>query len=106
VADNKIIFFLTKLADATKRDEYEAWVRDVDTPTVLAWPCTADYRVVRLAGAVLDGVLAPAYDYIEIMEVSSLDGYQEAVAGSPPSLFEQFGSHIGPFEAAIGTVVR
>jgi hypothetical protein len=106
MADNKIIFFLTKLNDPSKRDAYEQWVRETDTPTVLGWDCTTDYRVVRLEGAVLDGVTAPDHDYIEIMEVSSLEGYQAAVAGSPPSLFEQFGSHIGPFEAVIGTVVR
>lgn len=106
MTDTKIIFFLTKLADPSRATEYEQWVREVDSPTVLGWECTTDYRVVRLEGPVLDGVIAPAYDYIEIMEVSSLEGYQTAVASSPPSLFEQFGSHIGPFEAVIGTVVR
>lgn len=106
MADNKIIFFLTKLADPSKSEAYEQWVREVDTPTVLGWDCTTDYRVVRLEGPVLEEVVAPGYDYIEIMEVSSLEGYQAAVAGSPPSLFEQFASHIGPFEAVIGTVVR
>lgn len=102
----KIIFFLTKLADPDRRDVYEQWVRDVDSPTVLAWPCVVDYRVVRLDSGVLDGVDMPGYDYIEIMEVSSLEAYQAAVAASPSSLFESFGSHIGPFQAAIGSVVR
>jgi len=105
MSDTKIIFFLTKLVDHDKRKEYENWVREVDLPAVLAWPCTADYRVVRIEGTVFEGVAVPNYDYIEIMEVTSLAAYLEAVAGSPASLFAEFATHIGPFDAAIGTVV-
>ncbi|WP_116999495.1 hypothetical protein [Desertimonas flava] len=107
MSEPQILFFLTKLADPSRRDEYEQWVRDVDIPSVMAWPCTTDYRVVRLSPeTVLEGVGLPGYDYIEIMEVSSLADYQADVAGSPPELFEGFASHIGPFEAAVGSVVR
>ena len=107
MTDNKIIFFLTKLANTDRREEYEAWVREVDIPAVMAWPCTSDYRVVRLDEApVLENIETPGYDYIEIMEVSSLDDYRTDVAGSPPELFDGLMSHIGPIEAAIGSVVR
>lgn len=106
MSDNKIIFFLTKLIDPAKREAYETWVREVDVPSVLAWPCTKNYRVVRLEGAVLDGVNVPSCDYIEIMEVTSLEGYQKAVADSPPSLFDQLRTHIGSFDATIGSVVK
>ena len=61
MADNKIIFFLTKLVDLSERDTYEQWVREIDTPAVLGWDCTSDYRVVRLDGAALEGVSAPGY---------------------------------------------
>ena len=106
MANSTIIFFLTKLAHPENGDEYERWVREVDIPSVMAWPCTIDYRVVKLEQPALEGVDAPDYDYIEIMEVTSLPEYQTALQEAPPSLFEAFATHIGPFQAVSGSVVQ
>jgi len=105
MSEGRIIFFLTKIKDKSRRSEYETWVREVDVPTVMGWSCVSNYRVVRLEGEVFAGTPVPDYDYIEIMEVSDIDDYKKSLEMSPPELFESFTSHIGPFDAVIGTVV-
>lgn len=101
-----VVFFLTTLHSEEVRDAYETWVREVDQPLADNLPGVARYRVVRLTGPVMDGVATPTYSYIEIIEVSDLARYQEAIAATPPDFFDQFRSYIAAFDAVAGTVVE
>ncbi|MEU6701494.1 hypothetical protein [Pseudonocardia sp. NPDC046786] len=103
---SEIVFFLTTLHSEDVREAYETWVREVDQPTAQALPGVERYRVMRLEGPVMDGVAVPAYNYIEVLEVSDLETYQRSLAATPASFFEQFRSHISAFDAVVGKVLQ
>ncbi len=100
---SKTVFFLTKLADEKERERYEDWVRETDIPAARALPGVKSYRVIRIEGPVMEGVPAPSYDYLEIIEVESVEAYQQALKDVDPQLLEQFTSFIGTFEIGHGS---
>jgi hypothetical protein len=103
---SEIVFFLTTLHSEDVREAYEQWVREIDQATAEALPGVERYRVVRLAGPVMDGVATPSYSYVEIIEVSDLATYQKSIAETPASFFDQFRGYISAFDAVAGTVVE
>jgi len=101
-----VVFFLTRLSSQEEREAYERWVRETDVPTARGLPGVNNYRVVRLEGPVMDGVSSPSYDYIEIIEISDLETYQNALGGVDPDFLAQFTGFIGEFESVHGSVVE
>jgi hypothetical protein len=57
--------------------EYEAWAQGTDLPNVTALPSVRSFRVLR-AGGLLNGATAP-YQYVELIELSSLEGFRGEV---------------------------
>jgi hypothetical protein len=57
--------------------EYEAWARRTDLPSVNALPSVRNFRVLR-AGGLLGGATAP-YQYVELIELDSLEGFRAEV---------------------------
>jgi hypothetical protein len=57
--------------------EYESWARRADLPTVNALPSVASFRVLR-SGGLMSGAPAP-YQYVELIELASLDGFRGEV---------------------------
>ncbi|MTD12779.1 hypothetical protein GIS00_02320 [Nakamurella sp. YIM 132087] len=106
MSENRVVFFLTKLGSEELRDEYETWVREVDTPGSIALPGIASYRVVRLEEPVMEGVEVTSYSYIEIIEITDLALYQESIGSLPPSFFEQFRTYISGFDAVAGSFIN
>jgi hypothetical protein len=103
---SQVVFFLTRLTSEDVRDDYERWVRTVDTPLALQLDGVLSYRVVRLEEDAMTGVDRPGYSYIEIIEVSDLQAYRAAISGAPQSFFDQFRTFIGSFDAVAGRVVN
>ena len=103
---SQVIFFLTKLKDKSEYEKYEDWVRNTDIPAARKLDGVISYRVIRLHGPVLEGVSAPTYDYIEIIEVEDVNTYRNAVADVDPELLEQFTSFIGQMEIVSGIFVE
>ncbi len=101
-----IVFFLTRLSSKEEQEAYESWVRETDVPTARGLPGVNNYRVVRLEGPVMDGVSSPPYDYIEIIEISDLETYQNGLSGVDPEFLAQFTGFIGEFESVHGCVVE
>jgi hypothetical protein len=56
---------------------YEAWARGTDVPQVNALPAVRNFRVLR-SSALLNGAAAP-YQYVELIEVDSLDAFRGEV---------------------------
>jgi len=54
----------------------------------------------------MDGVSSPPYDYIEIIEISDLETYQNGLSGVDPEFLAQFTGFIGEFESVHGCVVE
>jgi hypothetical protein len=103
---SEVVFFLTTLHGEEVREQYETWVREIDTPTAVALPGVTSYRVVRLEQPVMDGTAAPSYSYIEIIEITDLATYQASIGSTPASFFDQFRSYIKDFEAVAGRFVN
>jgi hypothetical protein len=103
---SQVVFFLTRLTSEKVREEYERWVREVDTPLAVQLDGVQSYRVVRLDADAMDGAQRPEYSYIEIIEVSDLQAYRAAIASAPQSFFNQFRTFIGSFDAVAGTVIN
>jgi aryl carrier-like protein len=98
------VFFFTRLADPDRRDEYEKWVREVDTPTALALAGVDSYRVVRLTEDILGE--RPDMDYVEIIECSDVDAYLAAIQTVDPEFMAQFASFIGKFQSVGGNAIN
>jgi hypothetical protein len=79
------VFFLNRLRDGVDADEYEAWIRRVDYPVARAQGAITSYTVTRIEGT-LGGEGESPYDYLEVIEITDLDGYR--ALGALPE-FEQ-----------------
>jgi hypothetical protein len=71
------VVVLFNLKAGVRADEYEAWARGTDLPNVNALPSVRGFRVLRSAG-LLGGAPAP-YQYVELIELQSLEGFRGEV---------------------------
>jgi hypothetical protein len=71
------IVVLFNLKPGVEAAEYEAWARGTDRPAVDGLPSVREFRVLR-SSALLGGAPAP-YRYVELIELSSLDGFRAEV---------------------------
>jgi hypothetical protein len=71
------IVVLFNLNPGVEPGVYEAWARANDLPAVNALGSVREFRVLR-AGGLMNGAAAP-YQYIELIELVSLDGLRADV---------------------------
>jgi hypothetical protein len=101
------VFFLNKLREGVKPEAYEKWVREVDYPLARSLPAIDSYVVTRLDGLVMEEGGAP-YDYLEVVEITSLEEYRAALSGGPEveEFFEEWSSYVAESVAAYGEVIE
>lgn len=73
------IFALFNLRPGVSVEEYEAWARVTDLPTVNALHSIASFRVFRTTG-VLGSDARPPFGYVEVIEVADMDQFGQDVA--------------------------
>lgn len=66
------VIVLFNLKAGVDRGAYEEWARSTDIPTVRSLASVDSFRVLATTG-LLGGGAAP-YEYVEIIDVSSMDG--------------------------------
>jgi hypothetical protein len=71
------VVVLFNLKAGVSAADYEAWARRADLPNVNALPSVRSFRVLR-AGGLLSGAAAP-YQYVELIELDSLDDFRGEV---------------------------
>ncbi len=71
------IVVLFNLKVGVNADEYEAWARSTDLPNVNGLPSVRSFRVLRSAG-LLGGAPSP-YQYVELIEIDSLEQFRGEV---------------------------
>jgi hypothetical protein len=71
------VVVLFNLKAGVSAAEYEAWARGTDLPNVHALPSVRSFRVLRSAG-LLGGAVAP-YQYVELIELESLEDFRAQV---------------------------
>ncbi|MFM7531325.1 MAG: hypothetical protein ACKO5J_02305 [Rubrivivax sp.] len=65
------VIVLFNLKDASQREAYERWAREVDLPTAGALPSVDKFEVLKASG-LLTGGPSP-YQYVEILRINSMD---------------------------------
>ncbi|WP_214367280.1 hypothetical protein [Pseudonocardia sp. H11422] len=100
------VFFLNKLRPGVDPADYEAWIRRADYPIVRSSPGILSYDVTRIEGT-LDGESTPSVSYLEVIEVTDIDGYR-AIARTPEfvKLLEEWGTYVELDEALHGGVIE
>jgi hypothetical protein len=71
------VVVLFNLKAGVSAAEYEAWARSTDLPNVNALESVRSFRVLRSAG-LLGGAAAP-YQYVELIELESLEDFRGEV---------------------------
>ena len=101
------VFFFNKLHPHVEKTDYERWVREVDYPLARGLPAIKDYYVTRADGLV-QGAGEPPYDYVEVIEITSLDEYRNALGGGPEieQFFSEWSSYVAESIAVHATVIE
>lgn len=68
------IVVLFNLKDGTDVAAYEEWARTRDLPGVRSRVSVTDFQIYRASG-LLGSDASPPYQYVEIIDVESLDGF-------------------------------
>ena len=68
------IVCLFNLKSGVSRDDYEAWARGTDLPGVNALGSVAGFTLHRATG-LFGSDARPPFDYVEIIDVHSMDGF-------------------------------
>jgi uncharacterized protein (TIGR02118 family) len=99
------VFFLNRLHGGVATADYENWVRSTDYPVARRHPAVRRYDVTRLEAS-LDGKNAPSFDYLEVLEVTSLEEYREALATPEfKQLLGEWSKYVASSEAVHGEVI-
>jgi hypothetical protein len=63
-------------------EQYEAWARAVDLPTVNGLPAVERFEVLRSSG-LLSGAATAPYQYIELLRVESVAALKQDIGAMP-----------------------
>ncbi|MBF9149451.1 REDY-like protein HapK [Novosphingobium jiangmenense] len=73
------IFAVFNLKPGVSEDDYLAWARSTDLPTVNALPSIASFRVFR-ATRVLGSDAKPPFGWIEVLDIADMEQFGKDVA--------------------------
>ena len=100
------VYFLNKLHEGVDPAAYEEWIRTSDYPVARANPAIVSYDVTRIEST-LDGAAKPSVDYLEVLEVTSLEEYQRAIATPEvEKLLGEWSTFVASAEVVHGPVVE
>ena len=69
------IVVLFNLKEGVSPKEYEDWARQRDIPTVTGLQSVEFFSVHRATGLLGEDAARPPYDYIEIIDIATMDGF-------------------------------
>ena len=75
----KIVVLFNLKEDVTPA-EYEEWARTRDIPAVTSLGSVKFFSVHRATGLLGDGSAKPPYDYIEIIDIDTMDGFMADIS--------------------------
>jgi hypothetical protein len=73
------IFFLNRLREGVSREQGDSFLLERDIPVGRSIPSITSYTVTRLEGRLFDSNGVP-YDYLDVVEVTSVEGYYADIA--------------------------
>lgn len=86
------IICLFNLQDGVDIAEYEDWAKTRDIPTVNALASINGFTVHKATGVFGDDTAKPAYEYIEIIDISGMDDFIADIST------EEFQAAAAPFQ--------
>lgn len=100
------VYFLNTLRETTDPAAYEEWIRTGDYPPARANPAIVSYDVTRIE-ATLDGTGTPSIHYLEVLDVTDMETYREALATPTfEKLLAEWSTFVASAEAIHGTVIE
>ena len=104
------VVLLCWLRDPDDRSAYESFVRSAVLPLARRLSSVRSYEVIAVRD-VLEGEGDPPADFLEVIEVTSLDAYQKDLTdmlqtADGQEFEERWQAYIGRFQAVHGEVVR
>ncbi len=78
----RVVMWFSKLKAGVDPEAYEEWVRKTDYALAKEIDCILSYEVYRVQGPFQHQVPGD-YDYIEIVKITDLDAYREALQNHP-----------------------
>ena len=101
------IFFLNKVRDGVSVDAAEQFLRSRDIPMAATVPSIKRYSVVRVDGWVSGAGDATPYDFIDVLDLSSVDDYRRDIKqreGTPDwdEFVQEWSQYIGDAVAVHG----
>lgn len=101
------VFFLNRLREGISAAEYEDWVQRVDYPVARRQAAIKEYTVTRLDGLVT-GEGRPPYDYLEVIEITSIDEYRGSLEGNVEleTLLKEWAEYVGESVAVHGELIE
>lgn len=99
------VFWMSTLRSGVRRDAYERWVREFDYIKAGMLSSILSYHVYRIEAPFLDGV--KAFDYLEVIEVTSLDEYRKEIAEHPAAeeIRREWGTYVDLVGSLAGEVI-
>lgn len=101
------VFWFSKLKPDVQPEDYESWARTVDYVQAKKIPSILSYRIYRLNGKYTDEQ-ALSYDYLEIVEVKSIEEYRADIGQHPAAqvIIAEIGNYIDSVGDAWGTLIE
>jgi hypothetical protein len=93
------IFFLNKLRDGVSREQGDKFLLERDIPMGRSIPAITSYVVTKLEGQVFDAQGLP-YDYLDVVEVTSVADYHAAIAVLEKT--DEWREFVAEWEAQVG----
>lgn len=97
-----VVMWFSKLKSGVDPEAYEEWVRRTDYALAQEIDCILSYKVYRVEGPFQHKVPGD-YDYIEIVKITDLDAYREALQNHPS--MDVIISQINTFVVGTGDVI-
>jgi hypothetical protein len=99
------VFLFYKLKPGTDREAFEQRARDVEAGLAASAPGIVSYALTRLEGGLDDDPAAP-YDYVEAMEVTTLEEYQAVGSDADVKAFlDEWEQDVESYRIVHGVVV-
>jgi hypothetical protein len=76
------VIVLFNLKAGIEPSQYEAWAAARDLPTVRSFRSVRRFDVLKVAG-MLSGAGNPPYEYVELLEVDSVESLRGDIASTP-----------------------
>jgi hypothetical protein len=102
----ELVIWYSKLKPGVTPEAYEKWARDFDYKHARQIPSIISYRIFR-ADSTFDGNAITDHDYVEIVEITSLDAYRKDIASHPSAqaVISQIGDYIESSGSLAGTPI-